>query len=253
MPDPELLLNRLNQIGESLSKIDTSLALIGLGSVGVDLERLDRFSDLDFFVIVESGSKDPYLENLDWLTSVAPVAYYFQNTPDGYKLLYEDGVFCEFAVFDEEELKEAAFSPGRMIWKVKGVDETIKIPQRSSDKTQYHSTEWLVGEVLTNLYVGLSRDKRGEQLAAMRFIQGHAVDRLLELSERIEESKGVDRDPFSIERRFEERFPTMAKHLPELLGGYNSNRQSALATLSYLDHHFELNIRMKEEILRLCE
>ena len=40
-----------------------------------------------------------------------------------------------------------------------------------------------LGEALTNLYVGMAREKRGEKLSAMRFIQGYAVDRLLELAE----------------------------------------------------------------------
>ena len=48
------------------------------------------------------------------------------------------------------------------------------------------SPEWSLGEALTNLYVGLSRLRRGEKLSAMRLIQYHAVDRILELSEKIE-------------------------------------------------------------------
>lgn len=248
----QLLLDRLDQIGQSLSTIKSSLALIGLGSVGVDIHRLDQFSDLDFFVIVKTGSKSEYLENLSWLTRIVPIAYYFQNTPDGYKLLYKDGVFCEFAVFDEDELREAVFSPGRIIWKAEGVDDAIGIPQRSSNPIQEHSTEWLIGEALTNLYVGLSRDLRGEKLSAMCFIQGYAVDRILELSEKVRESPDLERDPFDFERRYEARFPEMAQLLPELLGGYERNRKSALAILSYLDQNFEINSTMKQEVLRLC-
>ena len=81
--------------------------MIALGSVDVDLDLLDQYSDLDFFVIVKAGCKAGYLDNLGWLTSIAPAAYSFQNTPDGYKLVYKDGFFCEFAVFDEDELREA--------------------------------------------------------------------------------------------------------------------------------------------------
>jgi hypothetical protein len=39
---------------------------------------------------------------------------------------------------------------------------------------------------LTNLYVGLGRFHRGEKLSALRFIQHHAVDRFLELTEQVE-------------------------------------------------------------------
>lgn len=252
MNKPKQLLNRLDEIGQALSKQQSALALIGLGSVGIELNRLDQFSDLDFFVIVKAGSKSQYLEDLGWLTNIAPVAYYFANTPDGYKLLYEDGVFCEFAVFDENELGEAVFSPGRVVWKAKGISEMIGIPQRSIKLKPQPSTEWLIGEAVTNLYVGLSRNQRGEKLSALRFIQSYAVDRILELSEKIEAVESIARDEFNIERRYESRIPTMIRLLPEFLQGYERNRESALAALSYLDRNFEINPVIKRAILDLC-
>ena len=95
------------------------MALIGLGSVGLELERLDSYSDLDFFTIVRPGHKADYLDDLSWLADVAPIAYCFRKTRDGYKLLYEDGIFCEFAVFEEAELAQS-FPPGRVVWRAPG-------------------------------------------------------------------------------------------------------------------------------------
>lgn len=253
MNKPEQLLNRLDEIAKAISKKQSALALIGLGSVGIELNRLDQFSDLDFFVIVKAGSKPKYLEDLSWLTNIAPVAYYFANTPDGYKLLYEDGVFCEFAVFDENELTNVAFSTGRIVWKSEGISDNIGIPKRSIERKQKPSTEWLIGEAITNLYVGLLRDRRGEKLSALRFIQSYAVDRILELSEKIEAVESISRDDFNIERRYEKRNPAMSRVLPELLQGYERNQESALAALSYLDRNFEINPAMKQAILELCE
>ena len=74
----------------------------GLGRA--ELGRLDDYSDLDFFVVVEPGHKLNFIQQLDWLTVPALIAYAFRNTTDGYKVLYEDGVFCEFAA-------------GRIVWK----------------------------------------------------------------------------------------------------------------------------------------
>lgn len=253
MEKPELLLKRLDEIGISLSKKQDALALIGLGSVGQELSRLDKYSDLDFFVIVRKGSKTYYLDDLGWLSEVAPVAYYFSNTIDGYKLLYEDGVFCEFAVFTEDELKQAVFTPGRVIWKAKGISEKIAIPQRPNIKKQRPSKEWLLGEAITNLYVGLSRDRRDEKLSAMHFIQFYAVERILQLSETVESATPTNEDPFSLERRYEQRFPAMVKVLPDLLQGYERNRESALAALAYLDRNFDINQAMKNAILELCD
>jgi hypothetical protein len=61
--------------------------LLALGSAGLERQRLDRYSDLDFFVIVAQGYKVHYIESLDWLA-------------DGHKALMTDGIFCEFAVFE---------------------------------------------------------------------------------------------------------------------------------------------------------
>jgi len=60
-----------------------------------------------------------------------------------------------------------------------------------------------VGEALTNLYVGLSRERRGEQLSTTRFIQGYAVDYVLGLAKRDAASADADADAFIVERRYE--------------------------------------------------
>jgi lincosamide nucleotidyltransferase len=251
MNNPKKLLKRLDEIGTSLSKRKTALALIGLGSVGIETDRLDEHSDLDFFAIVKNDSKTPYLESLDWLSEIAPIAYAFQNTVDGYKVLYEDGVFCEFAVFEEKELETAVFSPGRIVWKADGVDENIRIPKRTPKEQAKGSREWMLGEALTNLYIGLAREKRGEKLSAARFIQSYAVDRCLELAAEIFVPTTHEKDAFNIERRYEQQYPEMAEHLPKFMQGYEKNTQSAKAILSFLDEHFEINETMKAEILTL--
>jgi len=100
-----LLLKRLDEIGQSLEQSPHALALIGLGSVGLELYRLDDYSDLDFFVIVEPGYKHAFINDLDWLSKLCPIAYCFLNSVDGYKLLFTDGIFCEFAVFEPDVQK----------------------------------------------------------------------------------------------------------------------------------------------------
>lgn len=251
--ETKMLLQRLDAIGQALEHSRHALALIGLGSVGLELERLDAYSDLDFFVIVETGHKPDYLEDLHWLTSIEPAAYYFRNTADGYKLLFADGIFCEFAVFEPDELPAVSFSAGRVIWKRPQVAETISQPIQKISDRQKQSQEWLLGEALTNLYIGLAREKRGERLSAMRFIQWYAVDRLLELAEQIEIPLPGARDAFSPERRFEQRFCATASVLPGWMQGYESNRESALEILAFLEKHFAVNPAMAEAIRGLCK
>jgi hypothetical protein len=90
---PTLLLDRLDAIGAALRDSGQALALLGLGSVGLETGRIDTWSDLDFFAIVEPGSKGRYLHRLDWLAAARPVVWHFQNTVDGHKALMDDGVF----------------------------------------------------------------------------------------------------------------------------------------------------------------
>jgi len=250
--NPQSLLRRLDEIGQSLAQSGHALALIGLGSVGEELHRLDEYSDLDFFAIVEAGYTRHYIENLDWLSRLAPIAYHFLNSPDGYKLLFADGIFCEFAVFESQELQGIPFAPGRIVWKREDAPETIHRPAKEPVHVARRDKEYLVGEAITNLYVGMGRDKRGEKLSAMRFIQGYAVDRLLELSEHIEPEQNVTRDIFANERRFEARHPSIARELPSWTQGYERNRESALAILSFLEGNFEVNKAMANAIRELC-
>jgi hypothetical protein len=247
------LLTRLDEIGRSLAQSGHALALIGLGSVGEELHRIDEYSDLDFFAIVEPGYKRPYIENLDWLSNIAPIAYSFLNSPDGYKLLFADGIFCEFAVFEPQELEAIPFAPGRIVWEQEDAPENLHRPAKEPVRGVRKGKEYLVGEAITNLYVGMGRDKRGEKLSATRFIQGYAVDRLVELADFIEAGRDVTRDVFVNERRFEARHPIVARELPSWVQGYARNRESTLAILSFLDEHFDVNRAMAQAVRKLCE
>jgi hypothetical protein len=247
----DLLLARLTAIARLLERSGHGLALIALGSAGPDLDRLDDHSDLDFFAIVENGYKGRYIADLDWL-SVVPVAFQFRNTPDGYKLLFQDGVFCEFAVFEAPELRHIPFAPGRIVWKRADVPDTLLLPEPGQYLPEDRSVDWLVGEALTNLYTGLSRNARGEGLSAMRSIQVNALDRVLELCARLEPGTSASRDVFAFERRYEQRHPRCARPLPEFAQGYGRNVESALAILAFLESHFEVAPAMKRAIEELC-
>ncbi len=251
MVKKERLLQRLDEIGQSLAQSEGALALLGLGSVGQELARLDAYSDLDFFVIVRPGQKDRFIADLDWLSRIQPVAYAFQNTADGYKLLFADGIFCEFAVFEPDELAQIPFTPGRLVWQAADFD-TASLDKPAATKSE-RSTEWLVGEALTNLYVGLGRYRRGEKLSAARFIQGYAVDRVVDLAARIEAGQSRWGDPFDGARRFEMRFGDTAVYLPQFIPGYDHSPAAARAILEFLDQHFIVNPAMKQAILALIE
>jgi lincosamide nucleotidyltransferase B/F len=252
MPQTTLLLQRLDEIGQALQKSGQALALLGLGSVGVERARLDEYSDLDFFAVVKDGCKPAFLRDLAWLSAIHPVAYSFQNTPDGYKLLFEDDVYCEFAIFETRELENATYAEGEIIWQAPEFDAALRRPKRPPPPPEAHSVEWQLGEALTCLYVGLGRYHRGEKLSAFRFVQLFVVDRIVEMAKEWEPENPAFRDTFAAERRFEARFPQTAQALPAFMQGYDAVPQSARAIVEFLDRHFVLNAQMKAAILKLC-
>ena len=245
----EKLLLRLEEIGQAVAATGRCLALLGLGSVGQERDRLDEFSDLDFFVITRPGETAHLLQDLSWLTDIHPVTYYFRNTADGCKLLYADDIFCEFAIFPVDGLAGIGFAPGQLVWQHEDFDPTVLQPTRRSSLARLESDpQWQLGEALTNLYVGLARYSRGEKLSAFRFIQQYAVDRLVMLVGEIMMPEDGHEDPFTPERRFEQRFPSLTIELPDFMPGYDYSPAAAGAILTFLEQHFPVNQGMSQAI-----
>lgn len=252
IPSPaHRLLERLDAIAAALARRDDALALLALGSVGRETERIDAWSDLDFFVLVRDGAKPRYLDRLDWLADAWPLAWSYRNTVDGHKALMNDGVYCEFAVFEVHELPGIPYAPGRFHWRRDEVDPALAEPRRAPPGLS--GEDWLIGEALSNLLIGLQREARGEHLAAMRLIQVHALDRLLELRERRGATEsGVPRDPFNVDRRVEQRQRGVAESLPALAAGYAHNASSALAILAELECLADVAPRLATDIRALA-
>jgi lincosamide nucleotidyltransferase B/F len=192
---PDRLLAGLQAIATTLSSRPEALALLALGSCGVETARLDGFSDLDFFVIVKEEAKQDFIANLDWLTCGKPLVFAHRNSIDGWKTLDEDGVLCEFAVFYAAELARIPFAPGRVVWARDGFDVSILNPTIQSHPLDI---EWTSTEALTNVLVGLKRYLRGEVLAASRAIRVDAAELVCRVM-----MGGGQPDPFNPWRRME--------------------------------------------------
>jgi hypothetical protein len=164
-----------------------------------------------------------------------------------------DGVFCEFAVFEIHELSRIPYAPGRFVWRRKEVDESLACAKWPLPEKQ--NSGWLIGEALSNLIVGLQRHARGEKLAAMRMIQVHALDRVLEFLEL--QQPGLHdalaaRDPFNVERRIEMRSSQVAPALPLWAGGYERTVPAALALLAALEAHNVVPADVAKRIRKLA-
>lgn len=231
--------HRLEAIAASLATRPEALGLLALGSVGRAWDRVDAGSDLDFFVLVQPAFKQRCIEHLDWLEAAHPVVWHFRNTADGHKALMVDGVFCEFAVFSPEELADIPYAPGRFVWRRPEVEAGLASPQRPLPTVP--DRDWLIGELLSNLMVGLQRLARGEVLAATRLVQVHALDRLLELEEQLRQDVDLrSRDPFQVERRIERRLPGVEELLREAAGGYMHTLQAAQRILAQAESRVPL-------------
>ncbi|WLD57821.1 hypothetical protein NFC81_14065 [Salinispirillum sp. LH 10-3-1] len=117
---------------------------------------------------------------------------------------------------------------------------------RSSD------IEWIIGESLTNLYVGLGRYCRGEKLSAFKFVQVFSADRLLDLLHIKHEIHSAEVDRYMPDRRAEVRLSLVEPLFEMFCQGYSKTPASALAQLQWLEENFSINDIMAKEIRRLA-
>jgi hypothetical protein len=227
------LIARLEAIGRALACDPDTLALLGLGSCGVEAHRLDDWSDLDFFVIVQPHAKQRFIEDLWWLAREAPLVFTHRNTADGCKTLSFDGVFCEFAVFSPDELPAIPFSPGRVVWARDGFDTRCLVPVRVQDPIDMR---WQVDEALGNVLVGLKRLRRGEVLAAWQSVVVHAGEQAL----RALKQAGPG-DLWNPIRRLETDAPALAALVADFSVGADQTEAAARAIVAALSSRFELS------------
>jgi hypothetical protein len=237
---PARLMAFLDRLGEVLARRGDAVALLGLGSVGRDLHRLDEHSDADFFVVVnDAAAVQRYLDDLSWLEAAQPIVWSFDNSPVGRKALLEGGLFAEYAVFSLRDLTTAAYPPARVHWRRADAPDGLETPRAPLPGAPRLSEQ--VGEAITNLYVGLHRDLRGERLTAQRFIQGYAVDRWVTILGLLGLATGPQQDAFVIERGVERRFGAALLPLADLVPGYERNAHAARTLLGLMEQHVELD------------
>ncbi len=244
------LMKRLDEIAVVLGNKEGAIALIGLGSVGIDTNRLDRYSDIDFFVIVEDGYAPSYLNDLSWLNDAHPLAYTFLNTKDGHKILFEDGIYGEYAVFELSRLKTIDMVDARLHWKNPKRDFILKTSLNPKRKTP--TLDFAFNEAMTNIYVGLLRYLRGEYTSALNFVQEYAFNNVISVLSNLEPEQ-VKGDYYNNARRIETRFPEFSALLPKILVGYKNTPDAAAVLMAFMTTYADLNPRMVKEIELLIE
>jgi hypothetical protein len=228
----------LDRLAEHVATDPHVRAVLGLGSAGVETDRFDEHSDIDFFLVVDTAdAKQRYLRDTGWLQGFGgQVVYSFVNDPNGRKALLADGLFLEYAVFTPDQLAALPLVGARVVWS-RGPGDVLAAGAPPPAATSIDTVDFHLNEALTNLYVGLRRELRGEHLTAMRFIQVFAVDRVLALVRLDPVTELADPDHFDATRRIEVAVLSGALPLGRMIPGYADNRGAARAVLEWLTAH----------------
>jgi len=219
-----------------------AIALIGAGSAGAEIARMDQYSDIDFFLIVEDGFSSGFINDNSWFGRDLPIVFAFRDTDHGNKALLENGVFLEFAIFTQAELAQNGIPGLRTIWSKSG----FSLPDLSTKQPTVREVSYYVDQALSNLLVGALRLRRGERLAALAMIERYALTNLL-TAYRMKNNLEIQ-DPFNIERRAEQ---ALRVDFTALVQGYERLEGSLEKILAFAEENFEVNESIAQSIREL--
>jgi hypothetical protein len=202
-----------------LSTDDRVRALVGIGSLAHP-ERVDRWSDHDFWVITTTEGQAHFLSDLSWLPDYSTIALALRPAPEYYTVLYTTGHVAEFAVFALTDLSHGRLDRYRMLLDKDNIHTHIQaIYERTRPKQQTaDASARAIGHFLVTLCTGAARDARGERLSAHNYIFQYAVDDLLALiTQHIPAQQSDLHDRFDPRRRFEQAYPVLSAQLEPIL------------------------------------
>ena len=193
------------------------VGLVGLGSTAATRREPDRWSDHDIWVVVRDGTAEAFRTDTSWLPDADRIALAYRETAHGVNVIYGDGHFLEFAVFDEAELDLVAGNDARVL--VDRAEVAARLEGILSRNTpEPPSTDALVGKVLGQVWIGVSRYGRGERQSAHAMVKFHAWTSLLHLVTQCVPSEAADRlDDLDVTRRFELAYPEPAARIEATL------------------------------------
>ncbi len=215
-------LKRMDEIAEYYAREHGVLAVAAFGS-NAERGRFDAYSDLDFLVFSEPTAKERLLSTVNNLESICPIDGVQICFGDAVKLLFSDGVLCDYGIILPEQLSTFPHGAGRYLWVKNGWDA---IGLEANEPVRRTAQE-LQNSVLFHLYTGLLRAMRGEEAAAFEEIQVQAAQDMLRLME------GEKANPFTPIRRAEETLDTA--QIGALMPGYGHSREAAESMLKLLD------------------
>jgi hypothetical protein len=204
--------NYTERLRISLESLSGVIGLVTIGSTADPTFR-DEWSDHDFWVITEPGVQDSLIEDLSWLPDHQNILFEVSHLPHGRTILFRDRHKVEFAVFDASEVNSGKIERYRILIDRDHVAELIANVHRETCRQAK-----LRPEALENLCIVIwsacELHARGELLHARQYINGFAINQLLNLL--YSETGDERRDVLDPRRRLESRAPELAAELLEL-------------------------------------
>lgn len=206
-----------SQLRESLVGHDQVIGLVLLGSTA-ELERVDEWSDHDFFVITKNGFAEELRQDLSWLPDYSNIVMHPRETAHGLKVVYADGHVLEFAVFEDGELELASANSFQVTLDRANIqDRMVAIAKRSKPKPVDLTAELEI--FLAHTLIGVGRYRRGEKLTAGQFARTICLNSVLAFIRALESpadgTQGKE-DNLNRYRRFEEQYPEFGEKLDDL-------------------------------------
>ncbi len=217
------------RLTQSLAADSRVLGLVATGSMAAIDYEPDEWSDHDFWIITVPGAQERFRAHHDWLPEPDQITLIYRETAHGLKALYSDGHLVEFAVFDTAEIYMTRANSYQVLLDRERIAERLAQIRVSTLEWAQENTQdgqFLYGQFLTNLLVGVGRYFRGEKISGQSFVKGVAVRNLLPLlvryGDHYESQHGIEPkrdllDNIDPQRRFEFAFPVIGAELNTLL------------------------------------
>lgn len=192
--------------------------IIGLVLVGstAETERVDEWSDHDFFVITETGDQEALRRDLAWLPNSTAIAFWFRETEHGLKVVYNTGEVLEFAIFDCNELSGCMVNHHRLAYGNDEVRNALAIAKNRLPEVVVGDDLADFRHFLSVIVIQVGRARRGELLTAGQGIRGTAATALLKVfTRRLPADSRLDR--LDVSRRFEFAHPEIGKLISDAL------------------------------------
>jgi hypothetical protein len=196
--------------------------VLGLVAVGSFAGGADQWSDHDFLVIASPAATSALRADPSWLPQHDRLVLHFRETAHGMKGVYDDGHLVEYAVFAPDEIALARLNRTRVIFD--RADVTARVADAVAgtpdlEAADAESDDYLHGQLLTALLVGVQRHRRGEHLSGIDFVHRFALRHFLVLLARhVEAARPEVRDNLNPFRRVELAYPEVGAALARIFG-----------------------------------